>query len=69
MLMWMIITNLYEWLREGFQKKRQIIPFWWISVLPPPLIHLGKINNIHIKEFFYPPSTTPPLALIHLYCD
>ena len=34
---------LQFFLREGFQKKtRQIIHFLWISVLPPPLIHIGR---------------------------
>ena len=30
-------------------------------VRPPPLrlIHIFKINNIHIKEFFYPHAATP----------
>jgi hypothetical protein len=27
-------------------------------------IHLGKINNIHIKEVFYPPLLTPSFAFI-----
>ena len=45
-------------------KNQKIIHFWWITVLPPhPLIHLGKINNIHIREFVFhlcwPPSPSP----------
>ena len=46
------------------KKKREIIHFWWISVLPLPLIHLGEINNIHIKEFFLSTyADHPPLPL------
>ena len=46
----------------------QIIHILWIRVLPPPpLSTSAKVNNIHTKEFFYPHSVTPPLALIHFY--
>ena len=33
------------------EKEKKTILLWWISVLPPPLIHLSKIDNIHIKVF------------------
>ena len=48
-------------------KKHQKVPKFnkiTLSTLsdPPPLglIHIFKINNIHIKEFFYPHVATPP---------
>ena len=47
--------------REGFQNNGKLSTFGgYASFPPPPLIHLGKINNIHIKGFFYPPLLTPP---------
>ena len=62
-------TDVCQSLREGFQKKRQIIHILWISVLlPPPLSTWAKVNNIHTKEFFYPHFLIPPpSALIHVY--
>ena len=58
--------------REGFppKKNQQIIHFWWIGVSPsPPLIHLGEVNSIYIREFSLSTfgDPLPPLALIHLY--
>ena len=40
--------------RDGFKKKKRQI------------IHIFKINNIHIKEFFYPHAATPVPSLIHI---
>ena len=43
-----------------------------LSEPPPPrpplgLIHFFEINNIHIREFFYPHARTPsPLSLIYI---
>ena len=54
-------------LREGFNKKMANYPLLVDKRFTPPVIHLGEIINIHIKEIFYPPSLTPPLALIHFY--
>ena len=51
-------------LREGFQKKRQIIHILWIGVLPPPpLSTLAKVNNIHTKEFSSTFDDLPPRPL------
>ena len=52
-------------LREGFPKNPAKLSTF--GVLPPPLFHPGKINNIHnlfLATFSDPP---PPLALIHPY--
>ena len=41
-LLWIISILVFS-LREGFQKKTwQIIHILWISILPPPLIHVGR---------------------------
>ena len=46
------------------KKKRQIIHFLWITVLPPPfLIHLGKTKNTIIKNcLFIFADPLPPLS-------
>ena len=54
-------------------KRHQKVPKFnkiTLSTLSPPLrlIHIFKINNIHIKEFFYPHAATPPPSLIHMHC-
>ena len=43
-------------------KKWWILHLLWIIFLPLPLIHFGKNNKIHIKEFYHPPHP-PPLRL------
>ena len=63
----MVVKN-HPGLREGFQKKTANYPYFVDKRLtPPPLSTSAKVNNIHTKEFFYPHSGTPPLALIHIY--
>ena len=48
--------------REGSIKKTSLfIHILWISVLPPPLIHVGGFYNNIIKLKYYPHRLTPPL--------
>ena len=42
------------------QTKQKMTNSTFFVVLPLSLIHFGKTNNIHIKEFYHPPSLTPP---------
>ena len=48
--MWICLETLlvHHAVREGLNKKKRQI------------IHFFKINNIHIKEFFYPHAANPP---------
>ena len=57
-------------------KKHQKVPKFnkiTLSTLsdPPPLglIHIFKINNIHIKEFCYPHAATPPPPRLSTFGD
>ena len=56
-------------------KKHQKVPKFNIITLstltapPPGLIHIFKINNIHIKELFYPHAATPPTSRSSTFSD
>ena len=50
-----VIQDPPTWIsREGFKPKKNS-KFYTFCVLPLTLIHFGKTNNIHIKEFYHPP--------------